>query len=397
MPRANISKGMISSQPQGGGNKKQGLVSLIGKNQWVHFKIASNCSLVKSTTTEIREFIYGVIYLFNQVVLIKYNDVGTVVWTNVLRADAFNSMSKVVTPTGFYLSGISLGNITMNHTLENSNNLETLVGDTTEETPYGFVLQFHLDGTFVLSTKIDGSFSPTNPFASLSTQNKYALAVANNTIHVCFPTMTVSNLFSIQETTTNANQSGVVALTTNEQHELIYCKDYQIYYLDDFVSLNSNVRILKVVTDNANNIYILYRNTTNSTQRFVQKYNSALELQWTLTLTTTNADMVISGSDMFLSYYSTTPFTNITTTRRSLVDGSVLWTASRQVNEAAVLKNIFYENYKIYALMYDISSGDDILKVVVYKAEDGDLVSVTNIENLADIVQYNSQLSVEFA
>ena len=396
MPRANISKGMISSQPQGGGNKKQGLVSLIGKNQWVHFKIASNCSLVKSTTTEIRDFIYGVIYLFNQVVLIKYNDVGTVLWTNVLRANAFNSMSQVATPTGLYLSGLSFGIISMNHTLDNSDNSETLLSHGGEQGAYGFVLQFHLDGTFVRSTRIAGSF-PTDPFASLSTQNKYALAVANNTIHVCFPTMTVSNLFSIQETTTNANQSGVVALTTNEQHELIYCKDYQIYYLDDSVSLNSNVRILKVVTDNANNIYILYRNTTNSTQRFVQKYNSALELQWTLTLTTTNADMVISGSDMFLSYYSTTPVINVTTTRRSLVDGSVLWTGSNPVNDDAVLKNIFYANRKIYVLTYDILLGDDILKVVIYKADDGDLISITNIENLADIVKYNSQLSVEFA
>lgn len=395
MPRANISKAMISSQPQGGGNKKQGLVSLIGKNQWVHFKIASNCTLIKSTTN-IRDFIYGVIYLFNQVILLKYNDSGVVLWTNVLRSEAFNSMSQVVTPTGLYLSGLSLGNITMNHTLDNSNNLETLVGDTTEETPYGFVLQFNLDGIFILSTKIDGSFSPTNPFASLSTQNKYALAVTNDTIHVCFPTMTVSNLFSIQETTTNANQSGVVALTTNEQDELIYCKDYQIYYLDNSVTLNSNIRILKVITDNTN-IYILYRNTTNSTQRFIQKYNSALESQWTLTITTTNADMVISGSDMYLSYYSTNIVTNITTTKRSIVDGSVLWSVSHPVNVAAVLKNVFYANHKIYVLTYDILSGDDIVKVVIYQAEDGNLISITNIENLADIVQYNSQLSVEFA
>jgi hypothetical protein len=305
-------------------------------------------------------------------------------------------MSQVATPTGLYLSGLSFGIISMNHTLDNSDNSETLLSHGGEQGAYGFVLQFHLDGTFVRSTRIAGSF-PTDPFASLSTQNKYALAVANNTIHVCFPTMTVSNLFSIQETTTNANQSGVVALTTNEQHELIYCKDYQIYYLDDSVSLNSNVRILKVVTDNANNIYILYRNTTNSTQRFVQKYNSALELQWTLTLTTTNADMVISGSDMFLSYYSTTPVINVTTTRRSLVDGSVLWTGSNPVNDDAVLKNIFYANRKIYVLTYDILLGDDILKVVIYKADDGDLISITNIENLADIVKYNSQLSVEFA
>jgi hypothetical protein len=258
------------------------------------------------------------------------------------------------------------------------------------------VLQFNLDGTFILSTKIDGSFSPTNPFASLSTQNKYALAVTNDTIHVCFPTMTVSNLFSIQETTTNANQSGVVALTTNEQDELIYCKDYQIYYLDNSVTLNSNIRILKVITDNTN-IYILYRNTTNSTQRFIQKYNSALELQWTLTITTTNADMVISGSDMYLSYYLTVPVANITTTKRSIVDGSVLWSVSHPVNAAAVLKNIFYANHKIYVLTYDISSGDDIVKVIIYQAEDGNLISITNIENLADIVQYNSQLSVEFA
>ena len=108
MTRAKLSYGLLTSQNQGGGNKKQGLAPSIGKGQYIFRILSRKASHTEKEVEKEKEAVVLPVSTNQDGFLIKYSEGGDAQWFNTIKGTEDDSGYGIAVDSSnnIYLTGL---------------------------------------------------------------------------------------------------------------------------------------------------------------------------------------------------------------------------------------------------------------------------------------------------
>ena len=308
MTRAKLSYGLLTSQNQGGGNKKQGLAPSIGKGQYIFRILSRKASHTEKEVEKEKEAVVLPVSTNQDGFLIKYSEGGDAQWFNTIKGTEDDS--------GYGIAVDSSNNIYLTGLYNSTTPIDLGNGQTLPETTYDdvFLIKYSAGGVAQWFKTIKG------------TEDNYGYGIAVDSSNNIYLTG-----FYNSTTTIDLGNGQTLPISTDNDGFLIKYSAGGVAQWFNTIKGTEDDAGCGITVDSLDNIYITGRynsttaiplgngkilpaSTNNTVDGFLIKYSDVGDAQWFNTIKGTGSDSgygiaVDSFDNIYLTglYNSTTP------------------------------------------------------------------------------------------